>query len=282
LPDLEEFARFYDRVETGLQLMHRQDPDRFGIRVRDCISRHMPQASSLLDLGCGTGTVLAGLSDLPSLTGLDLSPAMLSIARSKVPAATFIEGDMAAFDLRERFDVVICVFDTLNNLTTFDRWISLFDCVHAHLVNGGIFVFDVLTVEAFRSSRGSPPSVYDFDGNTAIAAGTLAQHDVWVTDFRIFEHLEGDCYRLVRLHIRELAVDLDRITDALTPCFELIEMTDQSGNSPNGSSKRLYFVARKHEVCAPTATSEARPSVVSRSGEPPPPRKGGNSHALDL
>lgn len=94
----------------------------------------MPHASSLLELGCGTGTNLAGLPELASLTGLDASPEMLAVARLKVPAATFLEGDMAAFDLGRQFDVVICVFDTLNHLASFDRWTSLFDCRYSEVL----------------------------------------------------------------------------------------------------------------------------------------------------
>lgn len=53
--------------------------------------------ASLLDVGCGTGTVLALLAkELPGmkLTGLDLSPRMLEQAKAKrIPRADFLEGD---------------------------------------------------------------------------------------------------------------------------------------------------------------------------------------------
>ena len=55
-----------------------------------------------------------------SLTGLDQSPEMLALAERKVPRARLIQGDMSSFSLGERFDVVICVFDSLNHLLTFD------------------------------------------------------------------------------------------------------------------------------------------------------------------
>ena len=49
----------------------------------------------LLDVGCGTGELLAAIASQDSgaaLMGLDPSPAMLAVARAKVPGATFIEG----------------------------------------------------------------------------------------------------------------------------------------------------------------------------------------------
>jgi len=53
--------------------------------------------ASLLDVGCGTGTVIALLAkEFPEmkLTGLDLSPLMLEQAKAKhIPNATFLEAD---------------------------------------------------------------------------------------------------------------------------------------------------------------------------------------------
>ena len=43
---------------------------------------------------------------------------------------------MTAFTLPARFDVVICMFDTLNHVPSFDGWLSLFSCVHEHLAPG--------------------------------------------------------------------------------------------------------------------------------------------------
>lgn len=66
----------------------------------DMVAPHLASAVSAdpgteaLDLCCGHGSVSAALlARGAQVTGLDFSPAMLSIARSKAPGATFIEGD---------------------------------------------------------------------------------------------------------------------------------------------------------------------------------------------
>src|SRR6266851_2214658 len=97
MAEYAEFAQFYD-VIMG-------DPIGKIELISGWINRHAPRTRSLLELGCGTGSVLAGLVEVPSLTGLDLSPQMLEIARTKVPRATLVKADMASFDLDERFDV---------------------------------------------------------------------------------------------------------------------------------------------------------------------------------
>lgn len=64
----------------------------------------------VVDLGCGTGTLSELAANLGhTVTGIDLSPRMLSRARRKVPAATFVEGDVADPPVPERsVDVVLC------------------------------------------------------------------------------------------------------------------------------------------------------------------------------
>lgn len=231
------FAPFYDSVIGTTRTE--------SVWIRQCIERHMPRASSLLELGCGTGSILAGLSSVPSLTGLDLSPQMLAIARAKVPAARFIQADMTTFELGERFDVIICVFDTLNHLLVFDAWISVFDHVREHLTDGGLFIFDVKTVGELRyGSR--PPLVQDFDGYTIIMnVEEEADDGLWAWDTRVFERLDGGLFALRHERIRELGVELSQIRNALSEHFELIEQTDPAGGEPDDESDRAHFVFRK-------------------------------------
>ncbi|OKI01301.1 methyltransferase [Streptomyces sp. CB02923] len=52
------------------------------------------------DIGCGTGRVTAHLADLGlSVSGIDLSPGMLAVARRQHPDLRFDEGSMLALDL---------------------------------------------------------------------------------------------------------------------------------------------------------------------------------------
>ena len=81
MPAYERFARFYDDAMD--------DPTPRAARVQDFIDRFRPGASSLLELGCGTGSILARLDTVPHLTGLDRSPEMLAWpgTRSRPPGS---------------------------------------------------------------------------------------------------------------------------------------------------------------------------------------------------
>ena len=68
----------------------------------------------VLDVACGTGTVArqakARLGEEGTVVGVDLSPAMLAVARRVAPDIDWREGDAAALPVRdgEHFDVVVC------------------------------------------------------------------------------------------------------------------------------------------------------------------------------
>ena len=147
-----------------------------------------PGARSLLELGCGTGALLARAwhGDL-DVTGIDQSPQMLAIAHQAVPGARLVRGDMTAFTLPARFDVVICMFDTLNHVPSFDGWLSLFSCVHEHLAEGGLFIFDVNTAGLLRGLDGAPPFLDEFDGNVVIMTVRSAHDGLSLWETRIFD-----------------------------------------------------------------------------------------------
>jgi SAM-dependent methyltransferase len=66
-------------------------------------------ATRLLDIGCGSGYAAAMAQRLGAdVTGLDITPELLAIARERVPSARFVAGDMddLPFD-GEEFDVAV-------------------------------------------------------------------------------------------------------------------------------------------------------------------------------
>jgi SAM-dependent methyltransferase len=82
------------------------------------LERYFPQARSFLEMGCGTGFVLAGLRKaLPriELAAAEMFPQGLAIARERVPDATFFLADARTFEAAKPYDVV-GAFDVLEHI----------------------------------------------------------------------------------------------------------------------------------------------------------------------
>jgi SAM-dependent methyltransferase len=236
------FAAFYDRIMGDRS-------EEVG-RIRGYIRRHMPGARTLLELGCGTGALLAGLATELDVTGIDQSPQMLDIARAAVPTARLVQGDMTAFSLPGPFDVIICMFDTLNHVPAFDGWLSLFSCVHEHLTDGGLFIFDVNTAGRLERLDGAPPFVDEFDGNVVIMTVRSAHDGLSLWETRIFDRQHDDIYRLHHEQIYELGVPLRLIRASLAGRFELLEDASLDGSPVSDQSDRVFF-AYRHRAPVP-------------------------------
>ncbi|WP_434739539.1 class I SAM-dependent DNA methyltransferase [Micromonospora sp. SH-82] len=105
--------------------------------------KHTPQASTLLDVACGTGSHLVELADsFREVVGVDLSAAMLATAARNDPARELHQGDMRDFSLDRRFDVVTCMFSSTGYLVDeaeLDRAVAN---LAGHLAPGGTLVVE--------------------------------------------------------------------------------------------------------------------------------------------
>lgn len=236
MADYASLAAFYDAVQG----------DRASdiARVRGCVERFLPSARSLLELGCGTGAVLADLAADMRVVGIDASSEMLAVAVEKVGRVQLVEADMTAFSFDDQFDVVMCIYSSINHLLSFESWVKLFDRVHEHLSAGGLFVFDVNTIGRLHRLGQAPPWVQDFGENTLVMNVTPAGGEISIWDVRIFERLRGEEYRLHHESIAELGVPLARIRTALIANFELLEETSSDGSPVTDESDRVFFTYR--------------------------------------
>jgi SAM-dependent methyltransferase len=86
--------------------------------ISELLQREFHGATSVLEVGCGMGGVLTHLHhDHPGLrlTGADLMPQALRVARARVPDATFVQADIRRLPYADEFDVV-CALDVIEHL----------------------------------------------------------------------------------------------------------------------------------------------------------------------
>lgn len=110
--------------------------------VLNCIRLRQPTARSLLDVACGTGNHIAGLSQDYDVEGLDSSEAMLSLARAKFPSVSFHHESMVGFNLQRSYDVVCCLFRSIAYVKTPDNFKSAVLSMSQHLKPGGLLLIE--------------------------------------------------------------------------------------------------------------------------------------------
>jgi|ETNmetMinimDraft_2_1059921.scaffolds.fasta_scaffold30194_2 SAM-dependent methyltransferase len=134
----KDYAKYYDLFYKGKDYSEEVD---FLKKILDRFGR---KPVKILNLGCGTG---AHDKDLVNegyrITGMDLSEEMIAIAKNKVPDAKFVVGDIANFELNEKFDVIICMFSVLGYLNENKQIKGFFDSCKRHLSDGGLLILDV-------------------------------------------------------------------------------------------------------------------------------------------
>jgi SAM-dependent methyltransferase len=105
-----------------------------------------------LELACGTLRVMLPVAEAGvRVTGLDESEHMLDLARKKLASAprhvqeriTLQHGDMRAFDLARRFDLVYIPFNTFGLLLTIQDQMEALDAVKKHLKPNGVLALNV-------------------------------------------------------------------------------------------------------------------------------------------
>jgi SAM-dependent methyltransferase len=139
--------------------------------IAQVVHERLREARDWLDLCCGTGRLLEILvREGYSATGLDLSPHQLAHARRNVPEAELVKADIRDFRLGRQFDVITCLFDSINYLTTKRDLERAFRNVRRHLAGPGMFVFDVCTLAGYRDAT-YVPGVRRTDATVTVIEG---------------------------------------------------------------------------------------------------------------
>lgn len=110
----EEVRRHFDAIAADYDRW--KEKSSYYYRLLAELHRELvPPGAAVLEVGCGTGTILAALLPRRGL-GVDLSPRMIAIAAARHPDLAFLAADAAALPPGEPFDFVV-VPDVIEHLS---------------------------------------------------------------------------------------------------------------------------------------------------------------------
>jgi len=203
--------------------------------------------AKILDLACGTGSfALELLNKGYSVTGIDKSPEMLTIADNKLNGkVNLINTEMQNFTLTESVDAVICMLDSINHLESENDVNNCFECVYNSLNKNGLFIFDVNTVYKHNYILADNSFVFDEENYFLSWDNELLNNNKVRILLDIF-HYNGINYDRYSEEFTETAYDTGCLIRLLTPYFDVLGIYDDlSLNKPETSSERLYFVCKR-------------------------------------
>jgi SAM-dependent methyltransferase len=229
----EDYLRIYQ---------HRDESE--AERAIDLIATHLPdrEIQAVLDLACGAGRHSKPLCERWWTVGLDLSAALLRVARRETPEAPYVRADMRMLPFADgSFDLVVNLFTSFGYFEDDREHARVLARVRDAMKPGGTFVIDFLNASQVR--RNLVP--YDERVENGV---TIEQNRIISPDNRFVE-------KIIRLRERRReyvervrllsAGDLERMLEGagfeVVHCFGDYTGTSWTENSP----RTILFASRK-------------------------------------
>ena len=240
------FARYYDEIMAVVPYNEWID------YLMDILDLLEYQPETILDLGCGTGNIAIPLSrNGYNVVGIDGSKEMVDLADRKADyeelSVNFQVGDFRSFELEQKVDLIISLYDSLNYLLTEGDLYLAFKQAYRALKEDGYFIFDMNTISRLLSIEEGNKLVerdefYCFWRDEIIDEGPYWK--VYLTFF--INQSDGSMYREDEVHT-ERAYPIHRVKELLEQAgFQIEAIYDAySFESGKEESDRIYFIARK-------------------------------------
>ncbi|MFQ6131009.1 MAG: class I SAM-dependent DNA methyltransferase [Armatimonadota bacterium] len=201
----------------------------------------------VLDLACGTGMVAQELAARGyDAMGADVSEAMVRQARrrTEVPVCAM---DACRLGFRPAFDLVVCLFDSLNYIVHPQELEAAFRGVYECLLPGGALIFDLNTPRALERNLFTQ---HNLGRQARLTYDWHSSYDkesrICTVDMRFVWRDGGEVKRFREIHrqrahtTREVRAALERVG------FERIQVYGYlSHKRPNRWTTRAYYVALK-------------------------------------
>jgi ubiquinone/menaquinone biosynthesis C-methylase UbiE len=238
----KEIANHYDDLMAGVP---------YGLWVqylKGLLDRMHFKPKTVLDVACGTGNVSEVLSRQGyEVVGIDIAPDMIEVAKSKKSRVEYYAQDMAELDLDGRkFDLAISLFDSLNYVTDVAQLAEGIRRVGEHIVDGGVFIFDVNTEYALAHHFFDQANI-SVDRYPKYIWNSSYDHATRICTVNMtFEVLEDCCKRQFKeVHIQR-GHSIEELSMMLIDAgFEIVDIFHAyKFRKPTRRSDRIFFVAR--------------------------------------
>ncbi len=219
---------------------------------------------SVLEVACGTGSLLVELASAGyRVCGFDDSPAMVRQARRKLQARGWLLesgeatndpavngghlwcGDMREFGMRYKFDVALCLYDSINYCPTLSTVEATLQGIAGAVRPGGLLIFDVCTEGNCRKYFAN---YVERDGTEHFSYTRRAFFDAHsrrqINDFFVVDEREGLRYQERHEQQMYRLDELRALGDSAA--WRVLDVCEGFTRRPGGeSSDRVHFILKR-------------------------------------
>lgn len=198
----------------------------------------------IVDLACGTGnTAIPWARRGRTIIGVDVSEAMLRVARRKSSRVHWVRQNLATLKLDARADLVTCQFDALNHLLDANDLQQVFVRVFRVLRPGGLFQFDLnsrywlqwlsTSEKLFHVGPHSFTAYNAFDA----ASGIATFNQLWFVR-------QGRLYRKVLVSVRERSYEDSEVRRMLREAGLYLEHVSVQRRVKGRPIRKVYLAVK--------------------------------------
>lgn len=202
--------------------------------IKWCIEKNKIKDPQILDLACGTGSLIEKLKKYFPIQGVDQSEEMLNIAKKKNPDITFFCQDFINLETDKKYNIIICTFDSINYLLNTADLTKAIKNVSLSLEYSGIFIFD------FNTKNKKVDSI---SKQECLVFNNSIKNNFWDTSIKIY-HKNG----IDEENHKERLYDIDEIENTLANNqLKIVGIYENFGKkvSRNSTAGRLFIIAKK-------------------------------------
>ena len=242
-----DFAQVYDRLMQDVDYT-----DWAAYYASLLLKAGIAPGALVTECACGTGSLSLPLSETYTLTGLDISQEMLSIAAAKLRRhgknVTLVRQDMQKLTLMKQQDAILATCDGVNYLRDEKSLQRFFTAAFEHLKSDGALCFDVSSVYKLQHIL----------GNNTLTNTQGDVHYIWHNDWdeakrllqmelHLYVREAQELYRYLSEHQLQKAWSADelKLQLELAGFSDITIFGDMTFSPPDEQSPRLHIMALK-------------------------------------
>lgn len=241
-----QLAPRYDVMAAapGIRVIYRE----FRRALTAAAATHRMRPRVIVDLACGTGNTAIPWAGPRSRTviGVDVSEAMLRVARRKSQRVRWLRQDLTDLTLNVAADAATCHFDALNHILDANDLDRIFTNTSRLLRPGGLFLFD-LNTRFFLEWLATSEKLFHAGPDVFVASNAFDPQTGIATFNQLWFVKHGQLYRKILVTVKERSFEDADLRSMLRNAGFHLEKISVMRRLKGRPIRKLYVAVKRRE-----------------------------------